>query len=254
MLFFYFQSLPQETSKTFPLEQWQIAARQLKHKHYTEARYCSEWGIPFPWYKLNGLFHFSFKNALFMHTPEPRGTVSCQSCSLKVITEAKLRWCTAQNLWGKTCWRDEHEHSWHLSGGISSWSAGVELGLWVLVWWHWKDVSWVLSCCRRESFCNREKKGNGWCFMRDLIVDHSTWVREVAKEDLWPREANFYKSQSCRNIWCFSWTGKELEKSIGVAPCEKSFYFTHQTKSPAKRIFLQQLKFFFVHLQMPNLF
>lgn len=89
--FYYFQSLPLEISKTFPLEQWQIAARQLKHRHSTAARYCSDWGIPLPWYTFNGLFHFSFKNVSFMHSPEPWGTLHCQSCSLNVITEARLR-------------------------------------------------------------------------------------------------------------------------------------------------------------------
>lgn len=80
-----------------------------------------------------------------------------------------------------------------------------------------------------KAFAIEKKKGNGWCFMRYLIGDHSTWVREVGKEDFWPREENFCKIQSCRNIWHFSWAGEELEKSIGVAPSERSlFYLSNQ--------------------------
>lgn len=140
--------------------------------------------------------------------------------------------------------------SWHLSGGISSCSAGVDLGLWLLLWWHWKDTC---PAVKDKAFAVGGKKGNGWCFMRDLIVDRSAWVREVGREDLWPREANFCKKQICRKISPFSWTGKELEKSIGVAPSEKSFYFTHQTKIPAKHFFTT-IEIFCVHLQVLNLF
>lgn len=66
-----FLSLPQETSKTSPLEQWQIESRRLfffstsedhwcrlKHIQYTATGYYSEWGNPIPLVKVKWIIPF----------------------------------------------------------------------------------------------------------------------------------------------------------------------------------------------------
>lgn len=165
-----------------------------------------------------------------MHT-EPQRTVSCLSCSLKVVTEGE--WGDAQlRTFGekmKKCWRDEPEQCCPWFFGISV--VGFHLGQ--------LEGSLGCGCCSGgiermlhgycpavddKAFAVGRKKGSGWCFMTDLIVGYSTCVRRVGKEGLLPREANFCKSQSCRNTWCFSWTGKELEKPIGGLPQVKNLF------------------------------